>query len=151
MQGLTGRRKAATVLVALGPERSAEILRHFNQADVEEMVVEILTIGTVSEDTANQVIEEFYQSAIARDHLGIGGTSYARELLAKALGEDEADETLNRLLERTRPRPFEFLHHADSLQLATFLHGEHPQTIAFVLAHLPHALAASVLKALPRD
>ncbi|HUX86299.1 MAG TPA: flagellar motor switch protein FliG [Chloroflexota bacterium] len=149
--GIDGRRKAATLLVALGPERSSEILRHFSQGEVEALVGEILTIGALSEDAANHVIEEFYQEAVANDFVGSGGSDYAEALLTKALGEDKGHATLSRVVELTRPRPFEFLRHADPLHLTTFLTGEHPQTIALVLGHLPHALVASVLKALPRE
>lgn len=146
---LTGRRKAATVLLALGPERSAEVLRHLNQSEVEELVLEVLKIGTLGEDQTNQVFEEFYQIAVAQDYLAVGGTDYARELLVKALGEDRAREILARLSERVRPRPFSFLRQTEPAQLATFLQEEKPQTIALVLGHLPPPLAATVLKTLP--
>lgn len=146
---LTGRRKAATVLLALGPERSAEVLRHLSQSEVEDLILEVLKIGTLGEDQTSQVFEEFYQIAVAQDYLAVGGTDYARELLVKALGEDRAREILARLSERVRPRPFSFLRQTEPAQLATFLQEEKPQTIALVLGHLPPPLAATVLKTLP--
>lgn len=148
---LTGRRKAATVLLALGPERSSEVLRHLSQSEVEELVLEVLTIGMLGDEQTSQVFEEFYQIAIAQDYLAVGGADYARELLVKALGEDRAREVLSRLAERIRPRPFDFLLHTEPAQLATFLQEENPQTIALVLGHLPPALTATILKTLPLD
>ena len=146
---LSGRRKAATLLLALGPDLSSQVLRHLNQADVEELVLEVLTIGTLTEEHTSTVLQEFQQIAIAQDYLAVGGSEYARELLIKALGEERAREVLDRLAERARPRPFDFLRHTDPAQLTTFLQDESPQTIALVLGHLPHALAATVLKSLP--
>lgn len=146
---LTGKRKAATVLVALGPDLSSRVLQHFKQNDVEDLVLEVLTIGSVADDTANQVVEEFYHRAVAHDRRAVGGVDYARDLLARTLGDDRAHEVLGRLTEKGRPRPFDFLRQTDPAQLATFLQEEHPQTVALVLGHLPHAQAASVLKALP--
>ncbi len=150
-QAISGRRKAATVLVALGPDLSSRVLRHLKQPEVEDLVLEVLTIGSITGDTSGQVVEEFYQRAVAHDRRSVGGVDYARDLLAKTLGGDRADEVLGRLTERGRPRPFDFLRQADPTQLATFLQDEHPQTIALVLAHLPHGPAASVLKTLPVD
>lgn len=148
---LTGRRKAATVLIALGPERSSQVLRHLSQSEVEEVVLEVLKIGSLGEEQTSQVIEEFYELAAAQDYLAMGGAEYARELLVKALGEERASEVFTRLAERARPRPFDFLRHTDPGQLTTFLLEENPQTIALVLAHLPPPLAATILKSLPQD
>lgn len=148
---LTGRRKAATVLLALGPELSSQVLRHLSPTEVEELVLEVLQIGTISEGQANEIIEEFHRNALAQDYLAIGGPDYARAMLINALGEEQAHEVLTRVTERARPRPFDFLRHTDPTHLLTFLQEENPQTIALVLAHLPHSLAASILKALPVD
>lgn len=151
MQTLSGRRKAATVLVALGPELSAQVLRHLNQSDVEDLTMEVLTIGTLPEDVTSGVVEEFYHLAVAHDCMAVGGADYARDMLVKALGPERAQEVLSRLAERARPRPFDFLRQSDPGQLTTFLQEEHPQTIALVLGHLPPNLAATVLKSLPLD
>lgn len=145
----TGKRKAATVLVALGSDLSARVLQHFRENDVEELVLEVLTLGSTSSSASDQIIEEFYQRAVNYDRRSPGGIDYARDLLARTLGDSRAHEILSRLTEQGRPRPFDFLRQTDAAQLATFLQDEHPQTIALVLAHLPHALAANVLKALP--
>lgn len=143
------KRKAATVLVALGPDRSSRVLQHFKPNDVEDLVLEVLTIGSVGDDAVGGVVEEFYKRAVARDRQTVGGLDYARDLLARVLGDDRAQEVLGRLTENGRPRPFDFLRQTDPSQLASFLQEEQPQTIALVLAHLPYAQAAGVLKSLP--
>ena len=113
--------------------------------------MEVLTMGTVSDEVRSEVVEECFQLAVAQDYLSVGGIDYAREMLVKALGAERAQEILSRLAERARPRPFDFLRHTDPLQLTTFLQVAHPQTFARVLGHLPPALAASVLKELPHE
>lgn len=145
----SGRRKAATVLVALGSDLSAQVLQHFQDNEVEDLVLEVLTLGSSSSSSNDQVIEEFYQRAVTFDRRVPGGIEYARELLTRTLGEARAHEILSRLTEQGKPRPFDFLRQTDATQLATFLQEENPQTIALVLAHLPHILAANVLKVLP--
>jgi flagellar motor switch protein FliG len=144
-----GRRKAATVLVALGPDLSARVLRHLDPSEVEDLVLEVLRMEKLGDERTNQTIEEFYQIAVASDYLAVGGVEYAREMLVKALGDGRAAEIMSRLTERARPRPFDFLRQADPSQLTAFLQEENPQTIALVLAHVPHGLAAAILKALP--
>jgi flagellar motor switch protein FliG len=146
---LSGRRKAAAVLVALGPELSSQVLRHMTQSQIEELTLEVVTIGTLDDEQTNQILEECYQLAAAQDYLAVGGADYAREMLTKAFGEARAREVLERLADRVRPRPFDFLRQTEPAQLTAFLQEENPQTIALVLGHLPPALAATVLKSLP--
>jgi flagellar motor switch protein FliG len=78
-----------------------------------------------------------------------GGTEFARELLAKSLGEEKAAELMRRLSAAFAELPFQFLHRADPRQLLSFLQDEHPQTIALVLAHLPAPQSAEVLSGFP--
>lgn len=146
---LSGKRKAAAVLVALGPDLSAKVLQHFQEDAVEELVLEVLTINSTPGETTDQIIEEFYRRAVANERRAPGGMAYARDVLARTLGDTRAHEILNRVTESGQRRPFDFLRQTDPGQLSTFLQEEHPQAIALVLAHLPHAQAASVLKALP--
>ena len=148
---LTGRRKAAMLLIALGSELSAEVLKHFPETDIETLTVEVFNLEKISEDSKDRVLEECYQMALARKFITSGGADYARQMLEKALGKQKADELLDRLATALRPQPFDFLRETDPVQLASFIQGEHPQTIAFVLAHLNPLRASAVLTHLPPD
>jgi flagellar motor switch protein FliG len=150
-QSLNARKKAAMVLVSLGPELSSRVLRLFKQSDVEDLVLEVLTLGSVGPDASNQVVDEFYHRAVNFSQRPAGGMPYAKDLLAKTLGDERAREILTRLTEQGRPRPFGFLRQTNPGQVASMLEEEHPQTIALVLSHLPHSVAAGVLQSLPMD
>jgi flagellar motor switch protein FliG len=142
---LTGRQKAAALLIALGPELSAKILKHFKEEEVESLTVEVFAMEKVSEEIKAQVISELHSMALAKNYITSGGLDYARDMLVKALGQERAEEILGRLLAQRPQHPFEFLRKSDPAQLITFIQDEHPQTIALVMAHMPPKQAATLL------
>ena len=146
---LTGPQKAALLLVQLGKERSAPILRSMQEAEIEELMVEVARIDNVRAEVVQQVMTEFVESLSERMKFGGGGIRVARDMLEMGLGEERANDILSRI--DAGSRPFEFLRSADARQVMTFLSGEHPQTVALVLAHLPADQAASLLSWLPLD
>src|SRR4051794_1329579 len=94
---LSGRRKAAALLITLGKERSAEVLRHLSDDDIERLTWEISAMGELQSEQRREVVNEFQEAAVARNVISIGGFEYAEELLRLALGEDKATELIDRL------------------------------------------------------
>jgi len=141
---LTGMQKAATLLILLGPERSADVLRLFEEDDIERMTREIANIRTVAPEARDEVFAECYSRVGIAGNIETGGQDYARHLLVRALGERKADELLERVFSN-RIAPFDFMEDGDPLQIANFLRDEHPQTVAVVLSHLSARQAAAVL------
>lgn len=142
-----GRKKAALVLIALGPEIGSSILRHFDESEVEQLALEISTMKRTDHHVVNAVLEEFYQLARASELMAIGGFDYAEHILRDAFGESKANRILSRLtvlLENTS-LPFEVFRKADPAQVANLIQGEHPQTIALILAYLKPEQAAVVI------
>src|SRR5215216_5892309 len=129
-KGLKGRQKAAALLIALGPEISAEVLKHFKESEIETLTFEVFQLEKVSEEMKGQVLEECYHMALARDFITSGGADYARDMLVRALGKDKAQEVIERLVNIRRPQRFGFVRDSDPSQLAQFIGSEHPQTIA---------------------
>ena len=146
-----GKEKAAMLLIALGPERSAEIFKHLKEEEIEQVTLEIANIRTVSPDDKERVLEDFYQICLAQEYIAEGGIGYAKDILEKALGTQKALEIINKLTVSLQVRPFDFVRKADPSQLLNFIQGEHPQTIALILAYLKPAQSAAVLSALPQD
>jgi flagellar motor switch protein FliG len=144
-KGLKGRQKAAALLIALGPEVSAGVLKHFKETDIETLTYEIFQLEKISEDTKGQVLEECYHMAVARDFITSGGAEYAREMLVRALGQDKAQELIERMAVSRRPQRFSFVRDSDPAQLAQFMGSEHPQTIALILSHLQAPQAAQTM------
>ena len=150
-QDYTGIQKAAIHLIALGPERSADIFKHLKEDEIEELTLEIANTRSVSPQVKEDVLNEFYQICLAQQYIAEGGIGYAKELLDKALGEDRAQEVITKLTASLQVRPFEFVRKTDPSQLLNFIQDEHPQTIAMILSYLTSAQAALVIGALPPE
>ena len=148
---MMGVQKAAVLLIALGPEKSASIFKHLKEDEIETLTLEIANTRSVSSQTKEEILEEFYQVCLAQQYIAEGGIGYAKELLEKALGTDKAQDVINKLTASLQVRPFEFVRKTDASQLLNFIQDEHPQTIALILAYLPPAQASAVVSALPLD
>ncbi|MED5077506.1 flagellar motor switch protein FliG [Geobacillus stearothermophilus] len=149
--GLTGRQKAAILLISLGPDVSASIYKHLSEEDIEKLTLEISNVRQVAAEQKEEVLEEFRQLALAQDYIAQGGIAYAKEVLEKALGPDKAMNIINRLTSALMVRPFDFARKADPMQLLNFIQHEHPQTIALILSYLDPAQAGQILSALPQE
>lgn len=148
---LTGRKKAAILLVALGKEKASEIYKHLNEDEIEQLTLEIANLSRVDAEVKNQVIEEFYQLCLAQNYISEGGIEYAREILERALGSQKALEIINKLTSSLQVRPFDFIRKAEPAQILNFIQNEHPQTIALVLAYLRPQQAAAIISSLPQE
>src|SRR5207302_10734260 len=123
---MKGRQKAAALLIALGPDVSAEVLKHFKDTEIETLTFEIFQLEKLSEDTKGQVLEECYHMAVARDFITSGGADYARDMLVRALGKDRAQEIIERMAASRRPTRFSFARDSDPAQRAQSVGAEHP-------------------------
>lgn len=151
LRNLTGREKAAMLLITLGPERSAQIFKHLKEEEIEQLTLEIANIRAVSPAEREKVLSEFYQLCLAQQYITEGGIGYAKDILEKALGIEKTMEIINKLTVSLQVRPFDFVRKADPSQVLNFIQSEHPQTIALILAYMKPAQAAAVLSALPQD
>ncbi|MEW5321107.1 flagellar motor switch protein FliG [Geobacillus thermoleovorans] len=149
--GLSGRQKAAILLISLGPDVSASVYKHLSEEEIEKLTLEISNVRQVTAEQKEEVLEEFRQLALAQDYIARGGIAYAKEVLEKALGPDKAMQIINRLTSALMVRPFDFARKADPMQLLNFIQNEHPQTIALILSYLEPAQAGQILSALPQE
>ncbi len=145
---LTGIEKASILLIALGPETSSKIFKHLNEEEIEALTLEIANTRSVSPETKEEVINEFYEVCLGQQFISEGGVAYAKELLEAALGESQAASVINRLTASLQVRPFEFARKTDASQINSFIQDEHPQTIALILAYLPPAQSGAVISEL---
>ncbi|MDD4570057.1 MAG: flagellar motor switch protein FliG [Tepidanaerobacteraceae bacterium] len=148
---LTGRQKAAILVVSLGPEAAANIYQFLKEEDIEQLTLEIANLNKVSNEEKTEIAEEFYQMLIAQNFITEGGIDYAREVLEKALGTQKALEIINRLTSSLQVRPFDFIRKADPSQLMNFLQNENSQTIALIMTYLNPEQSASLLSSLPSE
>lgn len=136
---ISGIQKAAILLIALGPEKSATIFKHLKEEEIEELTLEIANTRSITPQVKDEVIDEFYQVCLAQQYIAEGGISYAKELLEKALGSDKAMDVIGKLTASLQVKPFEFVRKTDPSQLLNFIQDEHPQTIALILSYLSAA------------
>ncbi|KDR95160.1 flagellar motor switch protein FliG [Peptoclostridium litorale DSM 5388] len=148
---ITGKQKAAILLITLGPEYSARIFRNLSEDEIEELTLEIANIKKVEPELKDQVLEEFYEICLAQEYISEGGINYAQEVLEKALGNDKAIEVIGRLTASLQVRPFDFARKADPSQLMNFIQNEHPQTIALILSHIDNDKAAQIISGLSQE
>ncbi|MCR5082470.1 MAG: flagellar motor switch protein FliG [Parasporobacterium sp.] len=148
---ILGIQKAAILLIALGPEKSATIFRHLKEDEIEQLTLEIANTRSVSPEVKEDVLKEFYEVCLAQQYIAEGGIGYAKDLLQKALGDEKAQNVMTKLTASLQVRPFEFIRKSDPSQLLNFIQDEHPQTIALILSYLPASQSATIVSSLPLD
>ena len=149
--GLSGRQKAAVLVLQLGKEASARVLGRLSETELEDLSTEIARMGSVAPEVAAAVIADFAATVATGSTATRGGLELARELLLATVGSERAEEILSRLAHAFVELPFAFTQHLDARQIISFLSDEHPQTIALVLAHMAAGPASDVLAGLGRD
>lgn len=149
----TGMRKAAMLMVILGEDVSAKLMKGLDEEEVHFIGREIARIPHMNSETAELILEEYYQMTIAHEYVLKGGVDYAKKILMNAFAPDHAQFLLARLMKTigVDSANFDALQKADPQQLAKFIHSEHPQTVALILSHLNPSQAAALLNSLPSE
>ena len=147
---LTGRQKVAVLCMAVGTEFAAKITTGLSNDEAEMISYEIAQLDRIPQELMEVVLAEWLESTLGIASLTTGGLEYAREVLEKAFGKTRADGILRRITNQLADTAgLHRLRKADPQQLATTLRGEHPQTVALVLAHLDAPHTAAILRELP--
>ncbi|MFY9175668.1 MAG: flagellar motor switch protein FliG [Peptococcia bacterium] len=148
---MSGRTKAAMMLISLGPDISAQLMKHFTEEEVEQLTLEIANVRTIKGEQLEEVMEEFSSLYMAQHYIAQGGIDYAKEVLEKALGQEAAVNIITRLSSNLQIRPFDFVRKTEPSQVLNFIQGEHPQTIALILSYLDPQQSAAIISALPEE
>lgn len=146
-------RKAAILIVTLGEETAKSLLRGLGEAEVQRLTAELSRVGEISPEEQTQVLLEFYGLQETQQYILRGGLDYASRLLTETFGRQRAQELLRDIgrVGETQVGDLAALQKMDPTQLSKFLEGEHPQTVALVLAHLNSRRGSLVLMQLPED
>lgn len=138
-------------MISLGPDVSADVYQHLSEEEIEKLSLEISTTQKVDTQLQEDILEQFHQIAVAQEYISQGGVGYAKTVLEKAFGKQEATNIINRLTSSLQVRPFDFARKADPNQVLNFIQNEHPQTIALVLSYLDPEQAGQILSELEED
>ncbi|MGA9070283.1 MAG: flagellar motor switch protein FliG [Terracidiphilus sp.] len=150
---MSGLRKAAVLLVAVGEESAKEILRALPEVDVQRLTEELAELRGITPEISAMILEEFWERLETQGFVMHGGLDYASRLLEETFGKERADDLLA-LVRRSQEAAqgnLAKLQRTDPQQLGKLLDSEHPQTIALVLAHLDPRRASMVLDNLSED
>jgi flagellar motor switch protein FliG len=150
---MSGTRKAAILLVLLGDDVASDVFKNLPELELRAITQEIADLDYVSPEIAAKVLKEYHQLSMTQEYLAQGGTEYANKLLVKTFGAEGAKGLIEQVTrsQELSGQNLNTLQKTDPQQLAKFIQGEHPQTIALVLAHLNSKTAREVLMMLPEN
>jgi len=151
LQTMSGTRKAAILMTLLSEEAAATLFHHLSEDELQAITHEIARLGHIPKEISMKVLQEYQQMSIAQEHIAEGGQDVAKRMLVRAFGENGAQSMVQRLVrsQEMNSSRVESLQRIEPKQLARFLEGEHPQTIALILGHLETKQASALLMCLP--
>ena len=150
IEAMTHSQKVAALMIVLGPAAASEIMKNITDDDVlEQITLDIAAMNKFPIESLEAIVDEFHTIFQANSMLASGGMNYAKTLLEKAYGTEQANKILDRLVTILNSNPFQFFNDADPIQLATSFQNENPQLIALILAYLKPEQSAKVLNCLP--
>ncbi|MGK5094727.1 flagellar motor switch protein FliG [Deltaproteobacteria bacterium TL4] len=151
---MTGPKKAAILLLALGEEGASEILKNLEESEIQQVGYYMTRFTDVSPEELDLVLEEYYRKSVIQDEgAGINATGdFVRNALTKALGSDRARDLVDGLKAHQEEGALDSLKYMDAKVIASYIVNEHPQTISLIMAHLTDMEQAStVLRELPEN
>ena len=148
---LTGKQKAAAIIISLGAEDASRIYKFLKEDEIEQLTYEISRLQHLSPQTIESTLKDFYELCLTQKVITEGGLEYAKNVLEKAFGTQVATSLLERVTKTLRNKSFDFIRQADYKNLLTIIQNEHPQTIALILSYARADQAAAVIAELPKE
>ena len=148
---LSPQQKAAAVIISLGAETASNVYKYLSDEEIEQLTIEITGLKKVTQEETEEVLNNFYQMCLTQKVIAEGGIEYAKNVLEKAFGVQQATVLLERVTNSMRMRSFEFIRKVDYKNLMAVIQNEHPQTIALVLSYATADQASTIISELPRE
>jgi len=148
---LTGRQKAAAIIISLGADDASKIYKYLKEDEIEQLTFEISRLQHLNPQVVEDTLKDFYDLCLTQKVITEGGLEYARNVLEKAFGSQTAASLLERVTKTLRTKSFEFIRKADYKNLLTIIQNEHPQTIALILSYARADQASAVIAELPKE
>lgn len=146
---LNGVQRAAVLLMAIGSDKAADVLKHMSPKEVQTIGSAMATMQNIHRDGVARVMDEFIEKVGNQTAMGVGSDDYIRQMMVNALGEDKAKSMIDRILVGKNAKGLETLKWMDARSVAELIRLEHPQIIAIVLSYLDSDQAANVVSLLP--
>jgi len=151
LDSLSGAQRAAVLMLLLGEQQAAEIIRFLNPKEVQMLGGAMVSVADLSQEAVNIVIDEFVIMLKKQTSLGLGTSDYVEKVMKRALGDDKAASVLSRIMPGQGSKGLEILKWMDARSIAEMIRGEHPQVVAIILSVLEFTVAADVMNFLPAE
>ncbi|MGB5344794.1 MAG: flagellar motor switch protein FliG [Woeseia sp.] len=148
---LSGTERAALLLMTLGENEAAEVLKYMGAKEVQELGIAMASLNNVTRDQAGNVLDVFINDVEDQTAFGVNTEGYVRKLLGSAFGESKADAFLERIMVGEDAKGLDALKWMSSRDVVNIVEDEHPQIIAIVVAFLESSQAAEVVELLPEE
>lgn len=145
LEALTGTQRAAVLMLLLGEQQAAEIIRYLTPKEVQALGGAMVSVADLSQAAVNVVLDDFVAMLKKQTNLGLGTGDYVEKVLRRALGEDKAASVLSRIMPGQGNKGLEILKWMDARSIAEMIRHEHPQVVAIILSVLEYDVAADVL------
>ncbi|MFZ2006240.1 MAG: flagellar motor switch protein FliG [Stellaceae bacterium] len=149
--GLTDLEKSAVVMLSIGEESAAEVMKYMTQLEINLLSMAMARVSNVSKSEVTQVFQEFIDTMLQETSIGIGASSYIHGVLERALGTDRAERLIGRLNQGDYFAGIEAVQMQDPRVLAEMIKNEHPQIVAMIFAYLEPDQADALIQYLPPD
>ncbi len=150
-QSLDRGEQAALLLLAVGQERAAQVLKNMGPKEVQLLGSTMAGLGTITSEMVDNVLEQFITEIKSETGLGLNSDEYIRNMLTDALGEDKAGSIIDRILMGANSKGIEQLKWMDTRSIADLIRLEHPQIVSIILSLLDADQSAEVLGMLPEN
>lgn len=147
--GLDPTQKAAVLLMTIGEDQAAEVMKHMGPKEVQRIGIAMTSVRDLTKDTVNKVIGEFMKTVNQQTALGVGIDDYVRNVLHNALGEEKAASVIDRILIGGNSKGLESLKWMNPKSVAELIQNEHPQIIAIILSYLESDMSAEIIALFP--
>ena len=148
---MTPLQKAALVLSSIGSENASSVFKHFSDDEIERLTLEVAKMDYWPAEEIEAVLNDFYELCLTQKVISEGGVDYAREILEKAFGPQQANVLFEKITKQLKTKAFSFVRKADYKNLLAIVQNEHPQTIALILSYSRPDQASAILSELPKE
>ncbi|CAM8656593.1 FliG Flagellar motor switch protein [Burkholderiales bacterium] len=151
LEELTNIQRAAVLMLLLGEQQAADIIKYLNPKEVQSLGAAMTQVADLSQEAVNAVLDDFISTIKKQTSLGLGSSDYVENVLKRALGEDKAASVLSRIMPGASSKGLDILRWMDARSIADMIRLEHPQVIAIILSVCEFDVAADVLAFLPQE
>lgn len=150
-RNISSLQKAALVLSSIGVENASLVFKNFNDEEIEKLTLEVAKTDYWPMEVVEEVLNDFYELCLTQKVISEGGVEYAREVLEKAFGSQQAAAMFEKITKQLKTKAFAFVRKADYKNLLAIVQNEHPQTIALILSYARSDQASAILSELSKE